>query len=388
MPMDRETQLRLVKLRDDTGVLSLYVNADPRQEGSQPPWKTRLDQGLKQLREAVDNDTRVMLDRRLGELKLDLEQLVRPGAPGIGRALFVGLASGQTYSVEMQTPLTDRVVLAPRSHIVPMFAAWAEGSPTGIAVVDGKGMRLLDSRFGKCEEVSGLHFALDTAEWRVMKGPSATRSAWGGRDGISANNQHDLFDYRIAEHLQKFLAAAHSTLEEHVATFGWEQLVISGEPELVEASSKSLSNGFKAEVVPSKLVLSQSTPAQIQHALEPEIAAARAARDARLTGDFAESPRKTVAGSGAVLEALQDGRVDRLIIERDSVWSGRRIPDGTVLADSIAPVEPELAGAVADAQLGEAMIEMALASDARVSILSEGVQIDENAGGVGAFLRW
>lgn len=388
MPMDRETQLRLVKLRDDTGVLSLYVNADPRQEGSTPPWKTRLDQGLKQLLDSVDNGTRSALGRRVEEMKLDIEQLVRPGAPGIGRALFVGLASGQTYSVEMQTPLTDRVVLAPRSHIAPMFGAWAEGSPIGIAVVDGKGMRLLDSRFGRCEEISGLHFALDTAEWRVMKGPSATRSAWGGRDGISANNQHDLFDYRIAEHLQKFLAAAHSTLEEHAATFGWELLVISGEPELVEASSKSLRNGFKAEVVPSQLVLSQSTPAQIQQSLATEVTAARAARDRRLIDDFAESPRKTVAGSEAVLDALQGGRVDRLVIERDSVWSGRRIPDGTVLADSIAPGEPELATAIADAQLGEAMIEMALASDARVSILSDGVQLDEKAGGVGAFLRW
>ncbi|MEV3935845.1 VLRF1 family aeRF1-type release factor [Glycomyces sp. NPDC049804] len=388
MPMDRETQLRLVKLRDDTGVLSLYVNADPRQEGSTPPWKTRLDQGLKQLLESVDNGTRSGLGRRLEEMKLDLEQLVRPGAPGIGRALFVGLASGQTYRVEMQTPLTDRVALAPRSHIAPMFGAWAEGSPTGIAVVDGKGMRLLDSRFGKCEEVSGLHFELDTAEWRVMKGPSATRSAWGGRDGISANNQHDLFDYRIAEHLQKFLAAAHSTLEEHVATFGWELLVISGEPELVEASTKSLHNGFKAQVVPSQLVLSQSTPAQVQQALAPEIAAARAARDAQLVADFNESPRKTVAGSEAVIDALQGARVDRLVMERDSVWSGRRIPDGTVLADSIAPGEPEVAAAIADAQLGEAMIEMALASDARVSILSDGVRLDETAGGVGAFLRW
>ncbi|GAA2131907.1 VLRF1 family aeRF1-type release factor [Glycomyces algeriensis] len=388
MPMDRETQLRLVKLRDDTGVLSLYVNADPRQEGSTPPWKTRLDQGLKQLHEAVDNGTRSALGRRVEEMKLDIEQLVRPGAPGIGRALFIGLASGQTYSVEMQTPLTDRVALAPRSHIAPMLGAWAEGSPIGIAVVDGKGMRLLDSRFGRCEEVSGLHFELDTASWRVMKGPSATRSAWGGRDGITANNQHDLFDYRIGEHLQKFLAAAHSTLEEHVTTFGWELLVVTGEPELVEAASKSLHNGLKAEVVPSRLVLSQSTPAQIQQALAPEIAAARAARDARLTADFAESPRKTVAGSEAVLDALQGGRVDRLVIERDSVWSGRRIPEGAVLADAIAPGQPELASAIADAQLGEAMIEMALASDARVSILSDGVGIDEKAGGVGAFLRW
>ncbi|WP_205323847.1 VLRF1 family aeRF1-type release factor [Glycomyces sp. YM15] len=388
MPMDRETQLRLVKLHDDTGVLSLYVNADPRQEGSQPPWKTRLDQGLKQLLESVDNGTRSALGRRLEEMKLDIEQLVRPGAPGIGRALFVGLASGQTYNVEMQTPLTDRVALAPRSHIAPMFGAWAEGSPIGIAVVDGKGMRLLDSRFGKCEEVSGLHFELDTAEWRIMKGPSASHSAWGGRDAWASSNQHDLFDYRIAEHLQKFLAAAHPVLEEHVATFGWEMLVISGEPELVEASSKSLRNGFKAEVVPSQLVLSQSTSAQIQQALAPEIAAARAARDQRLTDNFAESPRKTVAGSEAVIDALQGGRVDRLVIERDSVWSGRRIPDGTVLADSIAPGEPELATAIADAQLGEAMIEMALASDARVSILNDGVQLDEKAGGVGAFLRW
>jgi hypothetical protein len=321
-------------------------------------------------------------------MKLDIEQLVRPGAPGVGRALFVGLASGNSYNVEMQTALTDRIALGPRTHIAPMFGAWAAGSPVGIAVVDGKGMRILDTRFGKCEEISGLHFALDTDEWRVMKGPGASHSAWGGRDGYISSNQQDLFDYRIAEHLQKFLAAAHSTLEEHVATFGWDMLVVSGEPELVEAASKSLRNGFKADVVASQRVLSQSTPAQIQQVLAPEIAAARADRDQRLVNDFTESPRKTVAGSEATLEALQGARVDRLVIERDSMWSGRRIPEGTVLADSIAPGEPELAAAIADAQLGEAMIEMALASDAQVSVLSEDVRLDEKTGGVGAFLRW
>ncbi|SDD15555.1 VLRF1 family aeRF1-type release factor [Glycomyces harbinensis] len=388
MPMDRETQLRLVNLRDESGVLSLYVNADPRQEGSTPPWKTRLDQGLKQLLDAVDNGTRSLLGRRVEEMKIDLEQLVRPGAPGIGRALFTALATGESYTVEMQTPLADRIALAPRSHIAPLLGAWAEGSPVGIAVVDGKGMRLLDSRFGKCEEVSGLAFELDTAEWRVMKGPAAVHSAYGGRDGYISSNQQDLFDYRVAEHLAKFLAAAHSTLEEHVATFGWELLVVTGEPELVEAASKSLRSGIKADVVASQLVLSQSTPAQIEQALAPEIKAARCARHEKLAADFAEAPPRAAIGSEEVLDALQGGRVDRLVIERDSDWSGRRIPAGAVLADAMAPGEPELASAIADAQLGEAMIEMALASDARVSILSDGASLGEKAGGVGAFLRW
>ncbi|RRS01850.1 VLRF1 family aeRF1-type release factor [Glycomyces terrestris] len=388
MPMDRETQLKLVHLRDDAGVLSLYVNADPRQEGSTPPWRTRLDQGLKQLLEAVDNGTRSLLGRRVEELKLDIEALVRPGSPGIGRALFVALGTGETYSVEMQTPLTDRVALGPRSHIAPMFGAWAEGSPVGVAVVDGKGMRLLDSRFGKCEEVSGLAFELDTEEWRVMKGPAAVRSAYGGRDGFISSNQKDLFDYRVAEHLQKFLSAAHSTLEEHVKEFGWELLFFCGEPELVEAATKSLRNGVKAEAVASKLVLSQKSPAQIQQALAPEMAAARRARDERLAADFAEAPPKAAIGSEEVLDALQGGRVDRLLIERDSVWSARTIPEGAVLADAVAPGEPDVATAIAEAQLGEAMIEMALASDARVSILGEGVDLGEKAGGVGAILRW
>ncbi|WP_335985560.1 VLRF1 family aeRF1-type release factor [Glycomyces sp. MUSA5-2] len=388
MPMDRETQLKLVNLRDDAGVLSLYVNADPRQEGSTPPWKTRLDQGLKQLREAVGNGTAPLLGRRVEDLKIDIEALVRPGSPGIGRALFVALGTGETYSVAMQTPLTDRVALAPRSHIAPMFGAWAEGAPVGVVVVDGKGMRILDSRFGRCEEVSGLAFELDTDEWRVMKGPAAVQSAYGGRDGFVSSNQQDLFDYRVAEHLQKFLAAAHSTLEEHVTEFGWELLVLAGEPELVEAASKHLRNGVKAEVVPSKLILSQKSPAMIQQAVAPEIAAARHARDLRLAAAFAEAVPKAAIGSEEVLDALQGGRVDRLLIERDSVWSARRIPEGAVLADAVAPGEPEVATAVAEAQLGEAMIEMALASDARVSILGEGVDLGKEAGGVGAILRW
>ncbi|MCH7230209.1 VLRF1 family aeRF1-type release factor [Glycomyces sp. L485] len=388
MPMDRETQLRLVNLRDDTGVLSLYVNADPKQVGSQPPWKNRLEKGVKLLLESVDGSTRSALDRRLHDLELEIEQLVRPGSPGIGRALFVPLSNGETFHVEMQTPLTDRVAFAPRSHIAPMFAAWAEGSPCGIAVVDGRGMRILDSRFGQCEEISGLAFELATEEWREFAGPATQRSAWGKKEGQSSSSQRDLFDFRIAEHLARFLAAAHTTLEAHVAAFGWEFLVLTGEPELVESASKALSNSLKTEVVASQLVLSHATPAQIEHALAPEMIQARRHRDERLAADFAEAPPKAALGSTAVLEALQGGRVDRLLLKNDSVWSGHRIPAGSVLADGIVPGDPDLATAVAEARLGEQMIELALGTDASVSILSDDAQMSEKAEGIGAFLRW
>ncbi len=93
-------------------------------------------------------------------------------------------------------------------------------------------------------------------------------------------------------------------------------------------------------------------------------------------------------GSTPVLEALQSGRVDRLLFERDSVWSGQRIPAGAVLADGIDQGDPDVATAVAEAQLGEQMIGMALATDASVSILGDEVRLPEPAGGVGAFLRW
>ncbi|WP_155830008.1 VLRF1 family aeRF1-type release factor [Glycomyces tenuis] len=387
MPMDRETRLRLVNLRDDTGVLSLYVNADPRQEGSQPPWKNRLEQGVRRLLESVDGPTRSVLGRRLHDLELEIERLVRPGAPGVGRAMFVPLGDGEVFGVEMQTPLTDRVALAPRSHIAPMFAAWAEGSPSGIAVVDGHGMRILDSRFGVCEEISGLAFELDTAEWREMAGPVNAAGAWGNGQQSSVS-QRDLFDFRIAEHLAKFLAAAHTSLEAHVAAFGWEFLVLTGEPELVDAASKSLSNALKTEVVSARHVLGQLSPAKIQEVLAPEMARARHRRDERLAADFAEAPPKAAMGSTPVLEALQSGRVDRLLFERDSVWSGQRIPAGAVLADGIDQGDPDVATAVAEAQLGEQMIGMALATDASVSILGDEVRLPEPAGGVGAFLRW
>lgn len=387
MPMDRETRLRLINLHDDTGVLSLYVNADPKQEGSQPPWKNRLEQGVRRLLESVDGPTRGVLDRRLHDLELEIERLVRPGAPGVGRALFVPLGDGETFGVEMQTPLTDRVALAPRSHITPMFAAWSEGSPSGIAVVDGHGMRILDSRFGLCEEISGLAFELDTDEWREMVGPVGSRGSWGNGQQTMAT-QRDLFDFRVAEHRARFLAAAHTSLEAHVAAFGWEFLLVTGEPELVDAASKSLSNSLKTEVVAAQHVLGQRSPAKIQEVLAPDMARARRRRDERLAAEFAEAPPKAALGSTSVLEALQGGRVDRLLFEHDSVWSGQRIPAGAVLADGIVQDGPDIATAVAEAQLGEQMIEMALATDASVSILGDEVRLPEQAGGVGAFLRW
>lgn len=387
MPMDRETRLRLVNLRDDTGVLSLYVNADPQQQGSQPPWRNRFEQGVKRLLESVDGSTRGVLDRRLRELELEIEDFVRPGSPGVGRALFVPLSDGETFNVVMQTPLTDRVALGTRPHLPPMFAAWAEGSPSGIAVVDGHGMRILDSRFGVCEEISGLAFELDTDEWREMTGPMNAPGAWGNGQQ-SSFSQRDLFDFRIAEHLAKFLAAAHTSLEAHVNAFGWEFLAVTGEPELVDAASKSLSSSLKTEVVALQHVLGQRSAAKIQEVLAPEMAKARRRRDERLSADFAEAPPKAAMGSAPVLEALQNGRADRLLLERDSVWSGQRIPAGTVLAEGIVPEDPDVATAVSEARLGEQMIAMAFETDASVSILSDDVRLPDQAAGVGAFLRW
>ena len=388
MLMDRETRLRLVNLHDETGVLSLYVNADPRQEGSQPPWAKRLDHGVKTLLESVDQKRRDVLSRWLRDRKIEIERLVDPGAPGVGRALFIPLSDGAGYTVEMQTPLIDRVALGRRSHISPMLAAWAGGSPVGIAVVDGKGMRILDSRFGRCSEISGLSFEVDTEQWREFAGPAGIRSAWGKREGRGGATQTDLFDIRIAEHLTRFLAAAHTTLENHVTSFGWEFLIVTGEPELVEAASKHLSSSLKTEVVASQQVLSQASAPQIQQALACETARARRARDERLVAAFREAPPRAAFGSAQTLEALQAGRVDRLLLEHDSVWSGQRIPPGSVLADGLVPGDPDAAAAVAEAQMGEQMIVMALASDAQVSILGEGVDLPEKAEGVGAVLRW
>jgi hypothetical protein len=388
MPMDRETQLRLVNLRDETGVLSLYINADPRQESSQPPWMRRLDNGLKQLLDVTDEPLRSTLAQRLRRMEMQIEQFVRPGEPGIGRAMFVPLSDGEDFTIAMQTPLTDRIALGPRSHIAPMFAAWAEGSPTGIAVVDGRGMRILDSRFGLCEELSRLEFELDTAEWREMQGPTPQRGAWGRREGHSTVSQTDLFDYKIAEHLSRFLAAAHRTLETHVKDYGWEFLAVSGEPELVEAAAKALDRSLKASVVPSQRVLGHATPPQVLELLADDLAVARRGRDETLARAFGEAALKAAPGSEAVLKALQEGRVERLLLESDSKWSGRRIPAGSVLTDGLVPGDPDTATAVAEAQLGEQMIEMALAQDATVSILSGDVRMQEHAGGVGAMLRW
>ncbi|WP_156937737.1 VLRF1 family aeRF1-type release factor [Haloglycomyces albus] len=389
MPMDAQTRRRLVSMYDDLGVLSIYVNADPKQEATQPPWATRVEHGLKRLVESTDNELRKTLVKRLDSLSIDLERLVRPSSPGRGRALFVALSDGETVNVEMQNALTDRIALSNRAHISPMVGAWAEGSPAGVVVVDGKGMRVLDHRFCMSEEIDELEFILDTGEWRKLQGPVKARSFAGGRTTQSSSPQYDLFDYKVAEHLQKFLAATHTTLSHYAERYGWEYIVISGEPELVEATTKHFDkNRIKPKVVPSQLVLGHFTAPQVGDAVAPELAAARQNRDDALIERYMEAPRRRAAGSEQVLEALQEGRVERLLLERDSVWSGQTISPGYVLADGIAIEDEEQAKAVEKARLGEEMIESAVASDAEVAILGGNSKLPEDTTGVAALLRW
>ncbi len=101
----------------------------------------------------------------------------------------------------------------------------------------------------------------------------------------------------------------------------------------------------------------------------------------------AEAGGAGAAGLEAVLQALQEGRVRTLLLDRDRAYTGATSTDGRPLTARMAPSSGE--SVATEPQLAERMIEQALDSDAVVSVVSGGAAaaLDDHDG-VAALLRW
>lgn len=389
-----ETLRSVADMTDEIGILSIYVSLDPHwraESTAKSPWEVRLRQELAQVREQTKEHGprehhKALIDR-LEKLRMDLERLRDPAAPGQGRALFAGVASGEVQTVSLQVPMVDRAVLEQRPHLRPLVAAWSTAGPTGAAAVSADEVRVVDLRFGWVEEIAVIRYINDT-EQRELKGPAAANPALSQHGAP----QHDLFERREDEKLHRFLRSVGDHLAEHASEHGWEHLALTGDAHLVQAVTDGLPPRLADEVVTLTHPVAQLTAPKLAATVEPALAAARQQRRQRLAGKAYESAMSANAGAsglGETLDGLQQGRVAHLLLAADGAWSGSRTADGRLVPDGEVPPGADPEAMSAEPDLAERMIELAFRNGAHVTMLEpqDAAPLD-SAGGVGALLRW
>jgi hypothetical protein len=390
--LDAQTLVEIACLRDPTGVLSIYVDADPqRTPGDQPGWavavRTQLRAVERNVRTEGPRDRWLAFAARLAELEAELSRLLDPRGPGRGRALFVAVSQGEVRRISVQAPFPDRVVLADSAYTRPLVAAFCQGRPAGVALVSRAGIDVLEWRFGDLEELAHFSFSADTSGWREMKGPAPANPALAQQSAP----QQDRYKRRLDERYAAFARSAGKRLARLATARDWQQIVLFGDPRLLgRLQSQGLDSDGHA------LLLRQQQIEQLgRNALERtvarELAQHRRQRDLML----AEQVRAEALAGGAVAlgldetaRALDEARVSHLLFDTQRDYPGARAPDGRVVATGTIAGVPAVA-LQHESDLAELMIERALATSAKVTALEgRAARVLDGCGGVAASLRW
>jgi hypothetical protein len=384
--------LEILRLRDRYGVLSAYVDADPREQASaRPGWMVAAENALDDLRSRAkaegDRDRWTAIQKALGRLEPELEALLDPRRPGRGRALFATIERGDVRRLSLQVPLVDRVVLDDVADVTPLLVAYDRARPAGLVVVSQSAVRVLEAALGASEELAVLDLEPDTADWREITGPA------GASPGLAqhATSPRDRFERRLDEHRERLLEGAARELERLRARQRWDRLVLAGDPRLTHSLREELNLG-NADVTVVDRTLNGLTPDEIAAQLAPDLEAANGRREGTLIGrakDAALSGNAGALGLADVLAALEDGRVEHLLFDPNRVYRGARTPDGRLVPEGVVPPDVAEDELEPEPSLAAHVVERALATDAHVTPLSPaGAQGLAEHDGVAAILRW
>ncbi|MFI6791017.1 VLRF1 family aeRF1-type release factor [Nonomuraea sp. NPDC050383] len=375
----------LVAMKDEMGVVSLYVDAGPRVDpGIRPAWEIRLRDDLAAIRARVsawpERVRRATVLEHLEALEPEIARLVDPASPGLGRALFAPVCTGEIHRTSLQVPVGTCAVLESTAYVRPMIAAMATSAPAGVAVVSRDGVRLIDYRYGMAEDVYRSSYELDSDDWREMRGP--------GRAGTERRSSahHERFRRRAEESLVRYLQGIAPEISNRMGALRWADVLLVGDPRLTSTLAEALR---PLDLIQVDRVISDGPAGDVVSRVSAELVAVRVRRDTALVRrvvDTARSGGRAVLGLGQTLALLNEGRVDCLLIDENGRWRGARGPDGFLY-----PAEQVPHGTVTtdEPDLGERMIERALESGAEVTVVHAGAAGALAAyDGVGALLRW
>ncbi|MEV0582828.1 VLRF1 family aeRF1-type release factor [Nonomuraea sp. NPDC050310] len=383
MQIDQTFLRDLVTMKDEVGVLSLYITVDPREESStRPAWDIRLRNELSALREQVgawpDKERRGAVLDRLDALEPDLLELTDAAESGIGRALFAAVVEDDVRKIALQVPMENSASLESTAYIRPLVTAMAMAAPAGFVVVSRDGLRLIDFRYGKAEDLEEARFDLDTSDWRPMRGPGP------GGGSQPSSTQVDRFEARIEDNYKRWLHGVAPEIPRQAKEMGWTDVLLIGDPRLTELLAPALHPMTTVQV--DTIVDPMSAPEVARHVAD-ELEATRGRRDAELVArvmDAAKSGGKGALGLNQTLALLNEGRVEHLVLDENGKWTGARGLDGYLYEAT-----PQGMATVPEPDLGERMIEAVLDSGATVTILGEQAAAPlAPEGGVGALLRW
>jgi peptide chain release factor subunit 1 len=303
----RERLRRLADIRLAEGkVLSLFVNLDPREFASAAARSTEIRSLLDRASRQVRDDESLSREERLA-LRADLERLQAEIANGgldakgaHGLAVFASGPAGLFEMLKLSEPIDHDPVIADTPFIAPLTAI---GPPERwcVLLVNRRIARLF---CGPSGELSEIELIRDEVPGRHDQG------------GWSQANYQRSIDKDAADHLRRTAEVAFARLKGDLPAG-----ILVGAPQELVADFESELHPYLRERLAGRLDIDveHSTAEEVNRAATPHSErASRAKQDAalaRIAEEFGAGTGRAASGIGDVLAALEEQRVETLLVD-------------------------------------------------------------------------
>jgi peptide subunit release factor 1 (eRF1) len=263
-----------------------------------------------------------------------------------------------------------------KPFVSPLVDIADRGAPTGVVLVGGELVRVVQIEQGEATEPENSSFELTLGDWRPFGG-SAGGSPARGRLVTSHEEQ---FRSRVETQRDRLFVTAATETAIRLEALGWERIALVAEGQVASRFRDVLPPSMRERLIAeADLNLVGEAPPVIADAIEPLIEGAWQRRSrglAELADDRARSGGAATLGAQETLGALAEGRVDHLLIDPDHDFS------------SAAGMIPPSIGGPPD-MLAERAVEVAIGTGAQVTALAtDASEKLRDAGGMAALLRY
>jgi peptide subunit release factor 1 (eRF1) len=359
----------------DDPVLSLYLDMTVNSENKRT-YNVFLNKQKSRFAE-LDSDRpshhRVPLGATIARIERWIEEEFDESNKGV--ALFSQIGNDHIDAFQFPVRVANRLEISDWPVIGPLTEVLVSHRSYGVVLVDREHLRILRIRLGEVrQERSFAPDAYPTAH-DVHAGGVATKD----------------FQRRKAEEVRHFFKDFSHEVSEFDRQYEIDAFVLLGTNENVQQFREYLTAAIADRIIHTVHAPIDGTIAEILERVEPvfeETARKEAASAIELVRDRVRNSHRAVAGIGATLENLQEGKIDRLVIARNLESQGAQCTRcGFYLVQSGDGACPYCGG---DVRYGVDLVESMLRIAAQQQIALEFVDAEpmSELAGVGALLRF
>jgi hypothetical protein len=312
--LTREELTRLYRESRNDKVLSVYLEGGAHDFAERGVWRKRLDRALTDLEKSIEaggtddiGAFRSAADRIQEELA-GVEQFL----PGKG---WVGFATGDrlVHAEALPVPMPDLARWEAGLRIAPYVRALKQERLVVVVLVDSRKARVFEYREGELKEVKDL---IGDAVLEDFASINVSKRATG-YTGVRGKTGTDAAQWSHDNETERLLKRVGQVVTERVGPEGF--VVVGGVPEAIAATVHHFPPALRARTAERPSATVTLSEAEVRDLASEAASALHRSMQANLLDEVigqARSRGKGALGGRNVEAALEEGRVDTLLLSR------------------------------------------------------------------------